>query len=143
MLFRCCFVLIAVFFSSLSCAGEFRVHCFTDLSDCASKVSDIVTDKFTNRYPVARYKIVVLSEFLPYSDGGGVGFAVAGVSPLLKDGAGQIPSRRYTSTIRIVDRSMSAFDVTKKTEELLRSAVEQLMAACERSVNCDVYKSSN
>jgi len=66
-----------------SYAGEFRVSCFSSLSDCASKVTDLVTDKFTQRFPASRFKIAVVAEFQQYSDGGGVGYAVAGVSPVL------------------------------------------------------------
>lgn len=121
-------------------AGEFQVSCFSNLGGCSARVKNVVTDKFTRHYPASRYEIVVLAEFQPYSDGGGVGYAVAGVSPVLRDGTTQFPVRRYASTVRIVDRSMSAFDVTRETEMVMRDAVEQLMAACDRSTNCDVYR---
>lgn len=122
-----------------SYAGEFRVSCFSSLSDCASKVTDLVTDKFTQRFPASRFKIAVVAEFQQYSDGGGVGYAVAGVSPVLKDNTTLFPIRRFASTVRIKDRTMSPYDVTKETEELLRRAVEQLMAACDSSPSCDVH----
>ena len=122
-----------------SYAGDFRVSCFSSLSDCSTKVADLVTDKFTQRFPKSHFKIAVVAEFQRYSDGGGVGYAVAGVSPVLKDNTTQFPISRFASTVRIKDRKMSPYDVTKETEELLRSAVEQLMAACDSSPSCDVH----
>lgn len=130
--------LIAMF-SLPSMAGEFRVHCFGPVSNCATKVNDIVTDKFSQRFPATRYQIAVVAEFQPYSNGGGVGYAVAGISPVLKDNTTQFPINRFSATTRIIDRKISPYDVTKETEELLRRAVEQLMAACDRSPSCDVY----
>lgn len=120
-------------------AGEFRLSCFSDVSDCADKVSHIVTDKFTKKFPANRFQIAVIAEFQKYSDGGGVGYAIAGVTTIPKDKSTIIPKNRYASTTRIVNSNISAYDVTKETEELLRRAVENLMADCDRSPSCDVY----
>lgn len=123
---------------SIPCfAGEFRVSCFSELNDCSSIVTDIITDKFIAHFPASHWKIVVIAEFQPYSDGGGVGFAIAGISPAPTPTLA--PLHRFTATTRIVDRRIGPYDRTSETRELIRRAVENLMSKCDLSQECDVY----
>ena len=126
-----------VFLGSNANAGEFSLQCYASINDCATIARDLVTTKFTTKYPSKRWDIVVIADFQRYSNGGGVGFAVAGVVPT---GTGQAPVRRVSATIRIDDtRKIDANGETDLTVEVLRDAVTELMAACDRSSKCDIY----
>ncbi|MCW7753394.1 hypothetical protein OOT00_05265 [Desulfobotulus sp. H1] len=120
-------------------AGEFKIHCFADLGECASKIEGLVSEKFTRHYPASHFHIVVIAEFQPYGSGGGVGYALAGVSPLLEDGTTQFPIHRFATTVRINDRVMGPYDVAEETAEVMRRSVEQMMAVCDRSPDCAVH----
>jgi len=129
---------------SMSCfAGQFRVACYGDVYDCAPKVADIVTDKFIKSFPASKFTIVAIVDFQRYSAGGGVGYAVAGVSQNAKGEPTQVPLKRFSPTIRVTDGNVSPSQVTRELDELLRRAVEEMMAECERSPNCDIYRRNN
>lgn len=136
-------LLAAMIFSSQPAhAGRYVLTCLSELPDCSTRLKDIVTDKFTNKFPHTDWEIVVIAEFQPYSDGGGVGYAVAGVSPSLRSGTKEYtlaPIKRYSATKRINGRNLGPYEVLDETHSLLRRAVEQLMVACETSSTCDVY----
>jgi len=95
-------------------AGEFKCHAFGD-SGCAHLINDVVTDKFIDKFPAKKYEIVVIYQFQIYSDGGGVGYAVAGVAPVLEgqyaNGA-LVPKVRFVSTVRI-DKTRKSAMTTK------------------------------
>lgn len=112
---------------------------------CAEHIKDIVTDKFTSKFPHSKYEIVVVYEYQTYSNGGGVGFAVAGVSPKVaesnKYGAlSLMPIRRFTATQRNTGDSINPYQKTQNEIGLIRDAVQLLMEACDRDANCDVMR---
>lgn len=129
-------------------AGQFICHEFGSADDslCATSVSQFVTEKFTTKYPAKKYAIVVIHDYQLYSSGGGVGFAVAGVVPLLTgkhaDDMVLVPFRRFIATSR-TDKGVSfnAYDKTDQKIKLIQQAVQSLMEACNRSPKCDVMGS--
>lgn len=120
-------------------AGVYSVNWYADVPDASALVRDIVTDRFTEKFPADDWNIVVVAEFHAYSDGGGVGYAVAGVAPKVNSPMALFPIRRYSSTTRIVNRTVGPREQREQTEDLIRRAVEQLMAACDASATCEVY----
>jgi hypothetical protein len=123
-------------------AGEFRATCYGNVN--ASLFKDIVTDKFTEKYPSSRFTIVVISNFQRYSNGGGVGFAVAGVVP--KNGNSKnyefVPIHRFMATTArtAAGEHLTAKEAVEKEKETARDAVADLMSACDLSPNCEVIE---
>ena len=126
--------------SQAALAGPFRMACYFASQNCGREVVDIVSERFTARYPSANWEIVVLAEFTPYAGGGGVGYAIAGVSRRQSGANGQalVPKERFVSTSRRNGAPVSPTQAAAETVEVVRHAVEQLMVACERSPNCNV-----
>jgi hypothetical protein len=117
--------------------ADFSVQCYAPISRCAGPIADLVTEKFVKSFPDKKWQIAVIAEFHTYSDGGGVGFAVAGVVP---KNSGLVPLKRFSASIRIDrTRKVGAMEVENLVLDVYREAVSQLMAACERTKDCDVY----
>ena len=120
----------------------FSAHCFSNVPKCSDSISDIVTEKFMARFPSDKWRIVIFSEAHHYSDGTAVAFSLAGVAPrtLAADGKlfTQFPANRFTRSFK-TDGSVSTREVHRLELQLLRSAVEDLMAECDRQPRCDVY----
>lgn len=124
-------------------AGQFRCAGYGD-TGCTDHITSIVTDKFTAKFPASKYKIVMVYDFQTYSDGGGVGFAVAGVSPIVSETnkygvLSLMPKNRFTSTVRIdKTKTLNPYQVTQEKIDLMQRAATLLMEACDRDANCDV-----
>ena len=126
-----------VFIGSNANAGEFGVECYADINDCGAVLHEVVTSKFTSKYPFSNWRIVVIAEFQRYSDGGGVGYAVAGVVP---KGSSQVPVNRFSTTLRVDNtRKVTAKDASDFTLRVYRDVVADMMAACDESATCDLY----
>lgn len=111
--------------------------CHYPSKNCGSEVVDIVSDRFTSRYPSDQWQLVVLAEFTPYTNGGGVGYAIAGVAKKITSQA-MVPRNRFVSTSRRVGRTLLPAESTKESIQLVREAVEQMMLACDKTLNCDI-----
>lgn len=123
-------------------AGQFACSSYGN-AGCTDEVKDIVTEKFTAKYPVAKYEIVVVYDFQKYSDGGGVGFAMAGVAPKVTEtqkygDLSLMPLSRYITTQRITSTDVNPYQATKYNISNMRRAVQLLMEACDRDAKCDV-----
>jgi hypothetical protein len=119
-------------------AGQFRCNAAGD-AGCAEHIKKIVSDKFLSKFPASKYTIVVIYDFLTYSDGGGVAFSVAGVVPLQDGNKVLVPRSRYISTTRInAGRFINPYQKTQEKIEVIQRSVEQMMEECERSPSCDV-----
>lgn len=129
-----------LFSANLASAGEFSVACsYTNdnLQKCASAISDIVTDKFIEKFPATKYQIFVHSDILGFTDGGYSAYSISGVIP--KNSA-QFPLNRFSSTkINRSNKKFSAVELANVELETFRSAVNSLMEQCEISPTCDVY----
>jgi hypothetical protein len=128
-------ILLGLVVSTSATAGTFSVRCYTNIQ-CANALTEIVSDKFTTKFPSKSWEIFVTTDFLKYSNGGGVGFAIAGIVP---KNSNQMPLHRFSSTMRIdASRSVLASEIDSLKIEIMQNAVRDLMAECERG-NCDVY----
>jgi len=127
-------------FQSGALAGEFSVNCSynnDNLQECANLVTDIVTDKFTAKFPATKYQIFVHSNVHSYTNGGYAAYAVAGVVPKR---SGQFPKRAFSaSNINRGNESFSRVQLAEKELETYRDAVRNLMEQCDISPTCDVY----
>lgn len=120
-------------------AGPFRMVCsyqYESLSKCAEMTNDIVTERFTAKFPADRFTIFVHSDLHSYSNGGYVAYAVAGVVPT---GSLQFPLRRYSTTTFERERRADHLRLAEVEKENFRDAVKQLMDKCDLSPTCDVY----
>jgi hypothetical protein len=123
-------------------AGEYWCHSFGK-NGCTEHIADIVTDRFTSKYPSDKFMIVAIYQFMVYSDGGGVGYAVAGVVPRVRVNGTeitQVPARRFNATKRLNGKNVDARQQNVLEIETMRSAVDSLMAECDREKNCDLLK---
>lgn len=119
------------------------MRCYFPGKKCAALITDLVSDKFTTKFPADKWQIVVIGSFTPYSNGGGVGFAVAGVSKKMDakpDTPSFVPGGRFIATTRILDRKLSPYDEIQKIEVVVRDAVEQMMGECDLSPTCDIHR---
>lgn len=136
------FLVMVCLLGTKAYAGEYQINCYFSGKKCASLISDLVSDRFTSKYPPSHWTIVVIGQFAPYSNGGGVGFAVAGVSPTPqnqdKNATAQVPRRRFISTTRILDHQLSPYEVNAKIESLVRDAVQDMIAECDLSPKCEI-----
>ena len=123
-------------------AGEFSVFCTyqnNNLSKCAGIISDIVTDKFTIKFPASKFQIFVHSNIHNYTNGGYAAYALAGVAPR---GSGIFPVQYYSKTaVNGTDVVFNTVQLAELELQNYRSAVQNLMNACEISPACDVYTS--
>ena len=121
-------------------AGEFSVFCSyknDNLERCADAVSDIVTDKFTAKFPSSQYQIFLHSNIHHYTNGGFGAYAVAGVIPR---GSAMFPVRTFSATsINGTDKNFGAIEQAGIERDVYRSAAKSLIDACEVSPSCDVY----
>ena len=122
-------------------AGEFSCASFGD-SGCSQHIKDIVTDRFTSKYPSDKFQLVAIYDFMKHSNGGGVGFAIVGVVPrILVNGVEikQMPKSRFIAT-QSINGKIDARQRIALEIETLRSAVDNLMAECDRLKNCELLK---
>jgi hypothetical protein len=129
--------LMCVSFSAASVAGTFNTHCFGSIDDCSSKIADLITDKFIATFPSDKWTIVIVNDFHVFSDGGGAGFSVVGVVPRQK--ITSVPKKRFNRITTIGGRNINAYEATKYNVEILRLAVQDMMAACDQTKNCTIY----
>ncbi|MGQ0710480.1 MAG: hypothetical protein ACT4NV_12105 [Rhodoferax sp.] len=134
-------LMIVIGFSifSYAHAGEFNVACSYDnenIEECAKIISDVVTDKFTSKFPASRFSIFVHSSVHAYSRGGYVAYAVAGVVPR---GSGEFPVRYFSSSAMNGEKRVDGLELSKIELENYRDVVRQLMNKCEIAQACDVY----
>jgi hypothetical protein len=134
------FALTLSLMASKSFAAQFGVNCYyknENLQACAKVVADIVTDKFTNKFPATQYRIFVYSNIHSYTNGGYSAFAVAGV--VLKD-SNDFPSYQFSTSKINQEGKYTSIQLAQYEYEVYRSAVQSLMERCEISPTCDVFK---
>jgi hypothetical protein len=120
-------------------AGEFTVACSyknDNLKQCANIISDLVTDKFTSKFPSSKYSIFIHSNIHSYSSGGYAAYAITGVIP--KD-SGDFPIRMYNASIMNGQDRATSLELSNVELENYRDAIKQLMDMCEISSTCDIY----
>lgn len=125
-------------------AGPFACTAYGSLG-CSKHIEDLVTDKFTAKFPIEKFTIVTVYEFQTHSDGGGVGYAIAGVVPKISDpekygNLGLFPTRRFATTRRVTGNEVKPGQKTQHELEIMRRAVELMMAACDREPDCNIME---
>lgn len=132
--------------ASQAWAGEYRCKGYTTIT-CAEHIRDIVIEKFTTKFPANLYTIVVISDYDAFTNGGGVGFALAGVSPRVTEKKygelAYMPLLRFKASRRDVGSSVTPAMKRQFEIGLLRTAVADLMEYCETDENCDVLQLSS
>ena len=132
---------LSIFLATHATAGEFFVSCSysnDNLSKCATVIRDLVTDKFTSKYPATRFEIFLHSDVMGFTDGGYSAFAIAGVA---QRGSTDFPIRRFTSVqINGTNNRFSAVELAEIELQVYRQAAKRLMDACEISPTCDVFQ---
>lgn len=133
-------MLALTFFSGVTQAGEFSVFCTyknENIQKCANVISDIVSDKFVEKFSAAKYQIFLHSNIHSFTNGGYSSYAIAGV---VQRGSWDFPARYYSNTnINGSDKVFSAVQIAEIELASYRSAAKSLMDACEVSPNCDIY----
>ena len=122
--------------------GNFHMRCFFEHNKCAALIRDIVSDRFTVRYPADQWQIVVIASVHRFSNGGGTAFAVAGVSPRSRNDQqpGIVPSYRFSSVVNDPGPlQLTSRQALNELEEAIRGAVENMMTACETSPECRLH----
>lgn len=120
-------------------AGEFNTTCnfATDaLAACGDNFGDVVSERFTERFPADKYQLFVYSNVETNPAGDMLAYAVAGV--VLK-GSHDFPKQRF-QTSRV--RGKGEYDADALGEEELgvaRDAVAFLMETCGQTPDCAVY----
>jgi hypothetical protein len=118
-------------------AGEFNVVCYTfhkNVSPCAENIADIVTEKFTAKFPASKYSIWIYSNAMPFPSGEYVAWAESAV---IRRGSTKFPLRRSaTSKIGRDNISNSLLPVANLELEVFRSVVTRMMEQCEVSPSC-------
>lgn len=119
-----------------SIAAPFSFYCRSDVR-CDGLLDDLVTDKFTSRYPHTKWRIFVESH--PYSFGDGAGAAHASVG-VTSAGTGKqiILPGKTLGHLLTRENVKSAYAKQQIERDVIRAAVEALMAQCDDSKNCDV-----
>lgn len=119
------------------------IACYADiLPDCLTDVVGLVSEKFRAKYPYPHWKLVVFAESLEF-DSIGVGYAFAGVSPVVKLPSGVAPTlfpiqRHYVSKT-FARKPTDAQARASQAREVLKVAVRGLMDECASTPNCDLY----
>ena len=134
------FVIAAVFAVLLSAranAGQFGFYCRSDVS-CVGLFNDLVTDRFTTKYPSTRWHIFVLSNVYTFGDGSGAAHATVGVTPNTTDKQVVLPTNTWR---HILSRSTvrGAYEKQQLERDVIRSALEARVAKCDDSPECRLH----
>ncbi|WP_137917080.1 hypothetical protein [Hydrogenophaga sp. 2FB] len=120
-------------------AGEFYAHVYGGRSaEGANLIKGVVTDKFTDHFPAAKWKIVILSSAYMTSSGG-LAHASVGISP--KGPKSDVPRRFFSAYATKSDNaSLTPAQLSELERLAIRNATTEMMVACENEAKCDVYK---
>jgi hypothetical protein len=106
-------------------AGQFRCSAYFETNyDCSSLIDDIVTDEFTTKFPVSKFKIIVISGSTRYQGGTSSGFAVVGISPASTN---TMPTERWTSQF-FNSENRTLAEIAENERSTVRSAVKEMMS---------------
>lgn len=130
-------LIFALVYAAPSVAGDFYTSCYSDIS-CSPNITDVVTDRFTTRFPSSQYEIVAYVDSDTFGDGKSIAFATVGVTPRTHGRYGQLslfPVRRFSAYWH-----GSLGNKTLQIEEIdvLRMAVAYMMKSCASTKSCDI-----
>jgi len=117
--------------------GQFGFTCRSDVN-CLGLFNDLVTERFTTKYSNARWRIFVQSDVYAFGDGSGAAHATVGVTPASSASAQVIYPSKTWSHILTKAQVAGAYGKQQMEREVIRSAVEALMAKCDDSPKCEL-----
>lgn len=120
-----------------SFAGTFRYACGASEVNCDGLFNDIVTDKYIAHYPAEKFEIFVYSKNVPYSDGSGVTQTIVGVVERNNSTYTHFPNSWWTRT-DYFENMGNAYKKTERLQQSVRTAIQNMMAACQDSPNCKI-----
>lgn len=117
-------------------AGYFTATCsgMPELS-CAEQINDIVSEKFTKKFPVNKYQISLMM----LQTNNGVTTARVSVAPVLGSEIGYIiiGTKAWVATEIASDTTRTG--LIKSKVHSIRSATQDMMNECEKTPSCDIY----
>lgn len=118
-------------------AGTFSYNCQTKV-DCKGLFNDLISDKFTEKYNSSKWEIFIYADTFAFGNGSGATYAVAGVIPLkTKDKFSSFPNVTQ-SAIKTTDAMGNAYQKYEIERQIIRKAIEGLMAECENRPACNL-----
>lgn len=130
--------------SQIAVAGTFIFGATGDQltnADLDGKLGDLVTEKFTKKYPSNKWKIYIQSSTVnANSDYSALFYVSVGVAP--KGLNGTQPARYIWERIELKPNVINATLKNKKSllVEQVRIVLQEMMDECEKSPNCDIDK---
>ena len=139
--------ILFVLYSHISFGAKFNAYGYSstgEKGDIGALIKDLITDKYTNKYPYPRFALVVISGTTSTKDGRVTGYATVGVSKEIDSGkfGALVPVNRFT-TSDLSDGKLSGQQRLVFEKTLIRDAVQGLMNVCNSSPSCDLGESSN
>jgi len=128
--------------SKIACAGTFYVDVVgggIKPQQVVNEISDVVSDKFTTKYPDTKWAIhIYMTTGNAGSDGTALVFAFAGVAP--RNASGIMPANRVWTSMSRYPKAVNMSLVQKHPLMLaeMRQAVQNMMNDCQKSPNCDI-----
>ena len=135
-------IIVLLLCSRKSLAGEFRTSCYAEIA-CSSNITDIVTDRFTKRFPVKRYEIVAYVNGTTFDDGVLIAYAAVGVSPReygKYEKLSLFPLNRYEVSWHGALDGNTTLQI--REIQVLRRAVQDLMRRCATAKGCNILDSN-
>jgi len=133
-------VLVMLIASSFSVyAGRYSYNCWmTDIS-CDGLFRDMVSDKFTAKFPHDRFEIFVYAKTHAFSDGSGVSYSIVGVVPMLNQSYKFFPNRVWRN-VTYFKNVGDSYAQKSHSREVIRKSIQAMMADCDYSKNCDILE---
>jgi hypothetical protein len=133
----CAFAIFFILFSQINAfAGGFSVDCL-GLNDiaCGELIADIITLKFTDKFPVSDYQITLLA----IQTKNGITTSHVSVAPKIQAPSGYTAIGTRAWVVTKIGEDLSVMGLIKTKLETCRQAVQNMMEHCEATIDCDVY----
>ncbi|MBU3642298.1 hypothetical protein [Polynucleobacter sp. Fuers-14] len=116
--------------------GFFTATC-TGLQEmsCAEQINDIVTVKFTKKFPVNKFQISLV--MLQTSNG--ITAARVSIAPVLGDEIGYTTIGTKAWLVTHIAEDTTRTGLIKSQVVAIRSATQGMMNECEKTLDCNIY----
>jgi hypothetical protein len=128
--------LLSLFAMKVNSSGFFTATC-TGLQEmsCAEQINDIVTVKFTKKFPVNKFQISLV--MLQTSNG--ITAARVSVAPVLGDEIGYTTIGTKAWLVTHIAEDTTRTGLIKSKVDAIRSATQDMMNECEKTPDCNIY----
>lgn len=122
--------------NSYAYSGSFVVDCLglRELS-CSDLISDIVSTKFTQKYPPKRYQITLIA----IQTKNGITASHVSVAPKIHSTSGFTVLGTRGWVVTKIAEDLSEAGLLKVKLETARESVQSMMEFCENSLDCAVF----